>query len=890
LYISAQSLPFSIMMDKPLPDGVTPLGAEAIMEAIVGMQHKSGQSLDKCFAVMRKWGAESRVTPQKKTILADDVEAAIVLCLKGNGNGTPAAVPVLPGNGSETPAAARVVPEEAAATEAPEVPASVPIEFDMLASVPIEVPIVTAMDEIAVVVGAETDVALQPCPATEPQSKSVPVEVRPQETGKKGKRKSMTLEERNQLKREKKEELKRQYEAEIAAKEKLAEELARPFEGLSLDEMRQKRLSDVLAAMEERMKEIACRIAQTLGLEPPTDEMLAQICSASDGGCGQRETYMRLIHTKNEAVPMPEGLEANLMPYQVDGLEWLVSIYVNHLHGILADEMGLGKTIQTIAFIQFLKEFKGNKGPHLIVAPKSTLSHWETEFKRFAPSYKVWLIMGDLEEREHLANKLRKRIKSQKTVLYVTNYEMIHRNEWLQEFEWQCIIIDEGHRMKNIKSLLHETMTRMKCRTRVLLTGTPLQNNLGELWALLHYLLPELFATTLDFQAWFLEPLRGVKGLNEYEVQLGPSDEEQLISRLHLMLAPFLLQRTKAQVMENRLPPKSEVTVRVPLSAWQQSCYTDLQQRSIKLLNSEDKVETRKVNNALMQLRKLVLHPYLFLSEYQVNEDIFRVSGKVEVLDRMLPKLLRFGHKMLIFSQFTSMLDVLQAYLQWRAISHLRLDGSTPHEERRRRLELFNSGNGGDVFLLSARAGGLGLNLQTADTVIFFDLDWNPQNDKQAVARSHRFGQKREVRVFRLMTDSGVERHMEARCVEKLDLEKKIIGAGMFAKGASQEQRVDMLRRILGASAEATAEETVKSNGEGEHSPFTSPNELNQLLARSSEELAAFSTMDEEVMCMAGGKVEAWPDLVACGRLLRQEEVPRGFAFSTEADEEEDFL
>jgi len=131
------------------------------------------------------------------------------------------------------------------------------------------------------------------------------------------------------------------------------------------------------------------------------------------------------------------------------------------------------------------------------------------------------------------------------------------------------------------------------------------------------------------------------------------------------------------------------------------------------------------------------------------------------VLDRMLPKLLRFGHRMLIFSQFTSVLDILQAYLQWRDIRHLRLDGQTSHEERRRRLEVFNSGNGGDVFLLSARAGGLGLNLQTADTVIFFDLDWNPQNDKQAVARAHRFGQKREVRVFRLLSDSTVERHME---------------------------------------------------------------------------------------------------------------------------------
>jgi len=866
-----------------LPEGVTPLEAEAIVQAIQGMHRKSGQSLDQCFAMMRKWGAESRVTPQKKAILTDNVEAAIVLCVKGSGNDTPAAAPVPPSNGGNGHAAAPLVRQEEAPVPADAEPTGEPAEP---ASVPRESAAVTA---------------------TEMDSNATPAEIAPkatpdiQETSRKGKRKTMTLEEQRERKkqrgqaltatrREKKEESRRQWEAELAAKEKAAEELARPFQGLSLEEMRQKRLSEVLASMEDQMKGIACRTAQTLGLEPPTEEMLAQICSSSGGGCEQRESYMRLIHTKNEAVTMPEGLEADLMPYQVDGLEWLVSLYANHLHGILADEMGLGKTIQTIAFIQYLKEFRGNKGPHLIVAPKSTLPHWESEFKRFAPTYKVWLIMGDLEEREHLATKLKKRIRDQKTVLYVTNYEQIHRNEWLQDFEWQCIIIDEGHRMKNIKSLLHETMTRMKCRTRVLLTGTPLQNNLGELWALLHYLLPELFATTLDFQAWFLEPLRGVKGLNEYEVTLGPSDEEQLISRLHLMLAPFLLQRTKAQVMENQLPPKIEATVRVPLSAWQQSCYSDLQQRTIKLLNCEDKVETQMVNNALMQLRKLVLHPYLFLSEYQVSENIFRSAGKVEVLDRMLPKLLRFGHKTLIFSQFTSVLDVLQAYLQWRDISHSRLDGQTPHEERRRRLESFNSGTGGDVFILSARAGGLGLNLQTADTVILFDLDWNPQNDKQAIARAHRFGQKREVRVFRLLTDSTVERHMEARCLEKLDLEKKIIGAGMFAKGASQEQRIDMLRKVLGTTGDCeVVESVVKQNGEGEHHGVTSPDDLNQLLARSDEELVAFSAMDKEVILNAGGNVEAWPDLVACGRLLREEEVPRGFAFSAEENEGEEF-
>jgi len=670
-------------------------------------------------------------------------------------------------------------------------------------------------------------------------------------------------------------------EEQQAKEEQLLLERAAPFEGLSLDEMRQKRLAEVLTEMNGRMRDIAKRTAVALGSEAPDDAVLDQVCgSALDAD--RREAYMRLIHTVQEAVSIPEGLQAELMPYQVDGLEWLVSIYVNNLHGILADEMGLGKTIQTIAWLQYLKEVKNNKGPHLIVAPKSTLTNWQSEFQRFAPTYKVWLLVGVQEERDQLASKLKKRIKHNQTTVYITNYEQIHRNEWLQAFEWQCIVIDEGHRMKNQKSVLHETMTKMRCRTRMLLTGTPLQNNMNELWALLHYLLPELFVTTLDFQQWFLEPLKGVKGLNEYEVVLQPEDEAQIIARLHTMLAPFLLQRTKAQVMDHKLPPKVESTVRVALSAWQQRAYADLEKATIRLLSTEDKVETRKVNNALMQLRKLVLHPYLFVSAYKQGPDLFRTSGKVEVLDRMLAKLLRFGHKTLVFSQFTSVLDVLGAYLDWRGYKFVRLDGSTPHEERRARMARFSAAEEGSpqVFLLSSRAGGLGLNLQAADTVIIFDLDWNPQNDKQAMARAHRIGQQREVRVFRLITESGVERHMERRCREKLDLEKKIIGAGMFTKSSSLEQRADMLRSILGlAGAVGEAEGAVEQpSGCG-----TSTQELNRLLARGPEELEAFERMDAELLGgdgEAGG--EALPPLVRCGRLMKEEEVPDGFRLEDE--------
>merc|ERR1719310_1134431 len=259
-----------------------------------------------------------------------------------------------------------------------------------------------------------------------------------------------------------------------------------------------------------------------------------------------------------------------------------------------------------------------------------------------------------------------------------------------------------------------------------------------------------------------------------------------------------MLQRTKAQVLSKKLLPRVEHTIRVELSAWQQSAYADLEKRTIRLLDKDDKVSAEQVNNALMQLRKIVLHPYLFEEAYRLNNDMVKASGKLEVLDRMLPKLLNFNHKVLIFSQFTTMLDILEAYMGWKGFKNVRLDGQVSHEERGRRIEQFNEDPEIKVFLLSARAGGLGLNLQVADTVILFDLDWNPQNDKQAVARAHRVGQTREVRILRLITDSAVEHHMEQRCQEKLDMEKKVMGAGLFRSTATAEQRREALRSVLG--------------------------------------------------------------------------------------------
>lgn len=638
---------------------------------------------------------------------------------------------------------------------------------------------------------------------------------------------------------------------------------ARQLQQEQTKDMTNQRFTETLESIEGHMTEILRRSGQSAldkWREAPPD-------------CDRRELYMRLVHASADSdVEVPEALCAELLPHQVEGLEWLASLYCNKLHGILADEMGLGKTIQTIALLLHVQERKNNNGPHLIVAPKSMVSNWQSEFQRFAPHYRVHALVGDQDDREAVVSAFEEDTHDGKSTVCLTNYEQVHRNNWLFTREWQLIAVDEGHRLKNPETQLHNAMTRLRCRMRLLLTGTPLQNSVNELWSLLHYLLPDLFDDMLDFKAWFARPFKGVAGLNEYEVQLYPEQEQQVIAKMHSLLAPFLLQRLKSEALGDTLPPKVEVTVRVPLSSWQQSAYKDLERKTVRCLREDSSLTSEQVNNTLMQMRKIALHPYLFQDEYPRDKNLFRASGKVEVLDRILSRLLRFGHKTLIFSQFTSMLDILGSFLAWRGINFVRLDGQVSLDQRRERMHRFKTDPNVAVFILSARAGGLGLNLQAADTVILFDIDWNPQNDRQAVARVHRVGQTKDVLVIRLMSNSPVERHMEQRCQEKLEMEKKIMGAGMFRKNVSVEQRRQALHTMLGISDGSEAAAT-PNNPELDMPAVTSPQELSAAIARSKEELASFKAMDAEMVKRRSN------------RLMSPSEVPAGFLIKESGSE-----
>ncbi|KAG9347098.1 hypothetical protein JZ751_006025 [Albula glossodonta] len=445
-----------------------------------------------------------------------------------------------------------------------------------------------------------------------------------------------------------------------------------------------------------------------------------------------------------------------LRDYQIRGLNWLISLYENGINGILADEMGLGKTLQTISLLGYMKHYRNIPGPHMVLVPKSTLYNWMNEFNRWVPSLKAVCLIGDRDERNAF---IRDVLLPGEWDVCVTSYEMLIREKAVfKKFNWRYLVIDEAHRIKNEKSKLSEIVREFKTTNRLLLTGTPLQNNLHELWALLNFLLPDVFNSSEDFDSWF-----------DTNNCLG---DKKLVERLHTVLRPFLLRRIKADV-EKSLLPKKEVKM-----------YTKILMKDIDILNSAGKMDKMRLLNVLMQLRKCCNHPYLFDGAepgppYTTDLHLIVNSGKMAVLDKLLPKLKEQSSRVLIFSQMTRMLDILEDYCMWRNYGYCRLDGQTAHDERQKSINAYNEPNSSKfIFMLSTRAGGLGINLATADVVIIYDSDWNPQVDLQAMDRAHRIGQKKQVRVFRFITENTVEERIVERAEMKLRLDSIVIQQG----------------------------------------------------------------------------------------------------------------
>uniref|UniRef100_A0A3P9H0N8 Chromodomain helicase DNA binding protein 1-like n=1 Tax=Oryzias latipes TaxID=8090 RepID=A0A3P9H0N8_ORYLA len=454
-----------------------------------------------------------------------------------------------------------------------------------------------------------------------------------------------------------------------------------------------------------------------------------------------------------------------LRGYQLDGVQWLIQNLQNQQGCILGDEMGLGKTCQTIGLLVYVSGALGKKGPFMVLSPLSVLENWRKELESFAPSLTVLCYQGDKDRRA----EMQLQASSQDFQVLLTTYELCLKDaSFLRRWRWEVLVVDEAHRLKNPNSLLHQTLSEFSVDFRVLLTGTPIQNSLQELYSLLSFIQPSIFAAN-DADSFVDYYSRVISLLSK-------------ATELQSVLEPFLLRRIKSEVAVD-LPKKTELVVYHGMSALQKKYYKAILMKDLDAFGNEQGSKNRLLN-ILMNLRKCVDHPYLFdgvePEPFEIGEHLIEASGKLCLLDNMLAYLHKGGHRVLLFSQMTRMLDILQDYMEYRGYSYERLDGSVRGEERNLSVKNFSTKDI-FVFLLSTKAGGVGINLTAADTVIFVDSDFNPQNDLQAAARCHRIGQNRPVKQIRLLARDTVEEIMYSRAASKLQLTNTVIQDGRFS-------------------------------------------------------------------------------------------------------------
>jgi len=531
-----------------------------------------------------------------------------------------------------------------------------------------------------------------------------------------------------------------------------------------------------------------------------------------------------------EIKQQPEMLnpDLTLSVYQLIGLNWLVLMHKQAINGILADEMGLGKTIQTIAFLAHLKE-KGDGGPHLIIVPSSTMENWKKELQLWAPDIEVVTYWGSQDERRHLRLQLVQDELDYDVIL--TTYNMVISSAedrvLFKKMEFHYVVFDEAHMLKNMASQRYEQLMKIRCSRKLLLTGTPLQNNLIELMSLLIFVMPGMFAKKK-------EQLKKMFSLfpKQQDESERSNYEKDRIAHAKRIMKPFFLRRLKADVLTD-LPQKIATVERVPMSTRQAEIYykmvADYKDRAAKIAETGQSASgADSAIGMLMNLRKTANHPLLIRDQYDdhklgviarllktrdsghkdalesyIIEDLQTMSdfdihktcetyrciehlalgnhllcdsGKFQLLDDMLPKIRGRGDRVLIFSQFTMLLDVLERYLKIRGHKYMRLDGQTPVQERGDLIDKFNRDEEIFIFILSTRAGGLGINLTAANTVILHDLDFNPYNDKQAEDRCHRVGQTKEVTVIRFTSEDTIEEGIHQVALEKLKLEQDVTG------------------------------------------------------------------------------------------------------------------
>ncbi|XP_053663949.1 chromatin-remodeling ATPase INO80 [Anopheles marshallii] len=612
-------------------------------------------------------------------------------------------------------------------------------------------------------------------------------------------------------------------------------------------------------------------------------------------------------------LPQPSMFRGRLKGYQLKGVAWLANLYDQGISGILADEMGLGKTVQSIAFLCHIAEHYGVWGPFLVISPASTLHNWQQEMERFVPEFNVVPYWGSPNERKILRQFWEQKHLHTKDASFhvvITSYQLVVTDyKYFNRIKWQYMVLDEAQAIKSSSSMRWKLLLGFNCRNRLLLSGTPIQNSMAELWALLHFIMPTLFDSHEEFNEWFSKDI-------ESHAENKTGIDEKQISRLHMILKPFMLRRIKKDV-ENELSDKIEIMVYCPLTTRQKLLYVALKKEICieDLLHlttvgggsgdgqSIDRNFTSNLMNLVMQFRKVCNHPELFerrdvrspfcmkwsyelserpifrrqllmehtvpskrhwlhnryyifnallvqrriteadgndtsvpveksrskvlntagctgsalrrmshsnrrwngnettvtqerqLSEYvhasypphgwsniiiPDKQTLVSDAGKLAVLDSLLARLKEQGHRVLIYSQMTKMIDLLEEYMWHRKHRYMRLDGSSKISERRDMVADFQNRADIFVFLLSTRAGGLGINLTAADTVIFYDSDWNPTVDQQAMDRAHRLGQTKQVTVYRLICKGTIEERILQRAREKSEIQRMVINGDNF--------------------------------------------------------------------------------------------------------------
>ena len=653
---------------------------------------------------------------------------------------------------------------------------------------------------------------------------------------------------------------------------------------------------------EDEIKEAAEKAAREATLENG-EKMISQ---TKEDGIQNTEKYYAVAHSEQEIITeQPKMLTfGQLRDYQIVSLQWMVSLHNNRLNGILADEMGLGKTVQVCSLIAYLWESKQNFGPHIIIVPNAVIVNWKAELKRWLPHVNCVYYVGSREQR---AKIFQKQVLQLKFNVLVTTYEFIMRDRSkLAKVNWKYIIIDEAQRLKDREGKLSRDLDKFRAQRRLLLTGTPLQNDLSELWSLLNLLLPEVFDSAKVFQQWFGKTKAGdnqgqkviggaggggAGNANEEEEEDDWMEREKkviVISRLHQILEPFMLRRL-VQDVESKLPPRKSVVIHCPFSAFQSNAYSWINATGSIRVEPYTRLGLAAqrtfrgylpLHNRCMELRKICNHPGLSYPPEKGGDfrgvNLIRSCGKLWILDRLLIKLSKTGHKVLLFSTMTKLLDLLEVYLKWRQttedgenLQFCRIDGTTPLEQREVAINDFNrKGSNKFIFLLSIRAAGRGLNLQTADTVVMYDPDPNPKNEEQAIARSHRIGQTREVRVIHLeavddkeiasvtgaaaatqenTSTAGWGGNDRSYCEsvesvvrnviqqQKIEMADEVINAGRFDGQTTHSERRETLEKLMAAQAAGNRKET----------NVPSVCELNEKICRSEDELKTWNELDD---------------------------------------------